>query len=75
MRKLLYAALVVLYFVRLDLWWWHDATLVAGLPVGLLYHLLFCFVVAGLFWWVVRHAWPAELEEWASRDGSRRKDQ
>ena len=33
----LFAALLVLYLLHNDLWLWHDATLVFGLPVGLVY--------------------------------------
>lgn len=55
--------MVALYVVRVDLWWWRDPRLVGGLPIGLLYHLLFCVAVSISFWLVVRHCWPAELDE------------
>jgi len=61
-RRLLYAALLLGFLAHNDLWLWDDARLALGLPVGLLYHLVFCVVVALIFWLLVRYAWPAELE-------------
>jgi len=40
--------LLVLFLLHNDLWWWRDATLVGGLPIGLAYHLLFCLVTAAV---------------------------
>ncbi len=62
LRGMLYAGLVVAYLLHNDLWLWDDPRLIAGLPVGLLYHVLFCFAVAGLMAALSRFAWPAELE-------------
>ncbi|HJO38230.1 MAG TPA: hypothetical protein QF650_06440 [Vicinamibacterales bacterium] len=42
----LYGVLVVLFLAHNDLWYWRDARLVLGLPVGLLYHVVYCLVVA-----------------------------
>jgi len=51
-------ALVVLHH---DLWLWDDPTLVAGfLPIGLAWHGAFSFVAAGLWWLVIRFAWPED---------------
>lgn len=41
LRRLLYAALGVLYLLHNDLWLWHDAGWLFGLPVGLTYHVLY----------------------------------
>lgn len=57
-RRLLYAALVLAFLLRHDLWQWDDATRVGGLPVGLAYHVGFCLAVAVLMGLVVRFAWP-----------------
>ena len=57
-RWAFYVALVVLYLARIDLWLWNDARLVQGLPVGLLYHVLFCLVTAGVLAMLVKWAWP-----------------
>ncbi len=40
------AALLALFVVHNDLWWWDDPALVLGLPIGLLYHVGFCFAAA-----------------------------
>lgn len=62
LRGALYAALLLLFVLRHDLFLWNDGRLVAGLPVGLIYHVVFCVVVALLMWLLVRFAWPAELD-------------
>ena len=66
-RRLIYIALVLAFLLRHDFWQWSNPTLIAGLPVGLLYHVLFCFGVALLMAILVRFAWP----EWLSVKGSR----
>lgn len=59
-RVLLYAALVVLYLLHNDFWLWQSSALVAGLPVGLAYHTLYCVVVSIVMALLVRFAWPYE---------------
>jgi hypothetical protein len=61
-RRLIYAALVLAFVLRHDLWLWDDARLVAGLPIGLVYHVLFCVAVAAIMALLVRFAWPRSLE-------------
>jgi hypothetical protein len=61
MRRLLYLGLFVLYLAHNDWWLWEDAGLLLGLPVGLTYHLLYCFVVIGAMALLVRFAWPARF--------------
>lgn len=63
MRGLLYASIVLLGIVRLDLWLWDDPRIVLGLPVGLTYHLLYCLAVTVLMALLVRHAWPRGLSD------------
>ena len=46
--------LLLLYFLHSDWWFWNNPNLVMGLPVGLLYHLLFCLVSAGVLFLLVR---------------------
>jgi hypothetical protein len=41
-------ALLVLYLLHNDLWWWNDPTLVLGMPIGLTYHLLLCLATAAV---------------------------
>jgi hypothetical protein len=61
-RWTLYAALVVLYVLHNDLWFWNDATLVLGLPIGLLYHFCFSIATAFVMYLLVTYAWPEHLE-------------
>ena len=58
-RGWLYAALALLFLLRYDLWLWNDTRLVLGLPIGLLYHVLFCLVAAVLLAALVKWAWPS----------------
>ncbi len=62
MRWWIGIGLIVLFIVRIDLWLFDAADLVVGLPVGLAYHLTFCFVVAAFFACVVKFAWPHGLD-------------
>ena len=62
--KLLYLTVFVLYLLHNDLWLWNDATLIAGLPVGLVYHIGFCFAASLTLYLLVSRAWPTHLEVW-----------
>lgn len=59
---LLYAGLFVLYLLHNDLWYWNDARLVFGLPIGLAYHVAFSLVTAVFMFLLVTYAWPRHLE-------------
>ena len=61
-RWLLYLGLFALYLLHNDLWLWDDPSLVLGLPVGLLYHIGFCFAATVLIILLVIYAWPSELD-------------
>jgi hypothetical protein len=72
-RVLLAAAILVLYLLHQDIWFWREARpLVFGfLPVGLAYHALYCLAIAALMWTLTRVAWPGHLESAAlDRAGS-----
>jgi hypothetical protein len=45
-RRLVLLALVVLFALRHDLWWWNADDRVLGLPIGLAWHVLLCVAVA-----------------------------
>jgi hypothetical protein len=45
------AALVILFAVRHDVWWWSDATLVMGMPIGLASQVLICLLAMPAFAW------------------------
>ena len=61
MRRFVLLALAVLFVLRYDFWWWNDPGMVFGLPIGLAYHIAFCFAVTAVMALVVRHAWPHEV--------------
>ena len=71
LRFLLYAGLGLAAVLRLDLWLWTDPARVLGLPVGMTYHVVYCLVVAGLLWLLIRHAWPVHLSVEADRSEQR----
>jgi uncharacterized protein DUF3311 len=66
---LLAAAIVGLYALHQDVWFWRTATpLVFGfLPVGLAYHGAYCVAASLLMWTLTKVAWPAHLESAATR--------
>ena len=45
-RRLVVLALVVLFALHHDLWWWDADDRVLGLPIGLTWHVVLCFAVA-----------------------------
>ena len=57
-------AVLLLYALHQDFWFWRDARLVFGfLPIGLFYHAVYCLACAALMWALVKFAWPAELDQ------------
>ena len=64
-RALLVLAVVVLYALHQDIWFWRTARpLVFGfMPIGLFYHACFSVAAALLLGALVRWAWPGHLEE------------
>ena len=62
---LLSFAVLALYALHQDVWFWRTAhPLVFGfLPVGLAYHGLFCVASALLMWVLTTVAWPRHLED------------
>ena len=70
-RLLLILAVLALYALHQDVWFWRTARpLVFGfVPVGLFYHAAFSVAASLLMWLLVSRAWPARLE--ADADGRR----
>jgi hypothetical protein len=67
---LLYAAAGLLFVLHQDAWLWGDAGLVLGVvPIGLLYHILFCVAASFLMLALTRLAWPDHLDAEAERSG------
>jgi uncharacterized protein DUF3311 len=65
LRVFLAAAIVALYLLHQDFWFWRTARpLVFGfLPIGLAYHAVFCLLSTALMWTLSLLAWPAHLEQ------------
>jgi hypothetical protein len=63
-QTLLICAVVALYVLHQDYWFWDDVRpLVFGfVPIGLFYHGCFAVACALLMWLLVTFAWPARLE-------------
>ncbi|MFQ5650303.1 MAG: DUF3311 domain-containing protein [bacterium] len=57
------ASFVLLFLLRIDFWLWDDARLVLGLPIGLFYHIVYCFIVSGVMVFLSRRFWPGHLED------------
>ena len=65
MRSVAIAAVVLLYVLHQDFWFWNNARpLVFGfLPIGLFYHAVFTVATSAVLWLLVKSAWPSHLEE------------
>ena len=59
-RVRLTAAVIGLYVLHQDLWFWREARpLVFGfMPIGLFYHVVYTLAVTVVLWLLVRYAWP-----------------
>ena len=64
-RILLLVAVIALYALHQDFWFWRTAhPLVFGfIPIGLFYQGCFSVAASLLMWLLVKAAWPAHLEE------------
>jgi len=64
-RLLLTLAVITLYALHQDIWFWRTARpLVLGfMPIGLFYHACFSVAAAVLLAALVRYAWPGHLED------------
>ncbi|HEY8224419.1 MAG TPA: hypothetical protein VIG25_04010 [Pyrinomonadaceae bacterium] len=64
-RILLVVAVVLLYFLHQDIWFWRTAhPLVFGfIPIGLFYQGCFSIAASLLMWLLVKQAWPVHLEQ------------
>ena len=62
MKSIFYLGLALLYLLHNDLWFWNDASIVMGIPIGLFYHILYCFAASLLMLALVKFAWPEHLE-------------
>ena len=64
-RTLLVIAVVALYILHQDFWFWRTAyPLVFGfIPIGLFYQAVFSIAASFLMWLLVKYAWPSHLEQ------------
>lgn len=74
-RRLVYAALFVVYLLHNDLWLWHDSRIVLGLPIGLLYHVGFCAAASVILFLLVRFCWPLVQQTPAAAPGTSHQDE
>jgi hypothetical protein len=63
-RPLLALAVIVLYVLHQDIWFWRTARpFVFGvMPIGLFYHACFLVAASLLMLLLVKFAWPSHLE-------------
>ena len=63
-RVLLTLAIVLLYALHQDVWFWRSARplLFGFLPVGLTWHAAYCVAVSLLMVVLTRVAWPTHLD-------------
>ena len=61
---LLVVAVVTLYILHQDIWFWRSSYLVFGfIPIGLFYQGLFSVAASLVMWLLVTYAWPSHLEQ------------
>jgi hypothetical protein len=63
-RTLLVVAVVALYLLHQDIWFWRNGRLVFSfIPIGLFYHACYSVAASLVMWLLVTYAWPAHLEQ------------
>ncbi len=55
LKILLYVLLVLLFVLHNDFWLWDNPQIVLGIPIGLLYHIVYCFVATLLMAYIVKY--------------------
>ena len=55
--------LMVLFVLHNDFWFWNNAQLVLGIPIGLFYHIIYCFIVTGVMFFLVKKFWPIDFDK------------
>jgi hypothetical protein len=68
MKPFLYFLLIAMYVLHNDFFTWHESSLIFGFPAGLFYQIVYCFAATILMLFLVRYAWPANLDE--TEDGA-----
>ena len=64
-RLLLVMIVAALYLLHQDFWFWRTANplFLGFVPIGLFYHACYSLAVTLVMWLLVKHTWPAHLEE------------
>jgi len=62
-KNFLYIAWIIVYLMHNDLWFWDNPTLVLGIPIGLFYHIIYCFVASLILYLLIKNAWPKFVDE------------
>lgn len=69
-RRIVYALVLTMAVLHHDFWLWNDASLVFGiLPAGLAYHGFFSILASVAWAFVVKYAWPQDVEAFAELPG------
>ena len=69
---LLVLAVIVLYVLHQDIWFWRSSYLVFNfIPIGLFYQGCFAIAASVLMWLLVTYAWPSHLEKEAEAADTR----
>ena len=56
-KWILYYIIILFLILHNDFWFWKSSKIVIGLPIGLLYHILFCLGTSVLMLFLVKYAW------------------
>lgn len=54
---LLYGSLLLLFLLHNDFWFWETPQLMLGLPIGLLYHIVYCLTITLIMATLVKYLW------------------
>ncbi len=57
LRWVLYSLLAILFILHNDYWFWQTPQMVLGLPIGILYHIMYCFVASLIMFSLVKYTW------------------
>lgn len=57
LRWVLYSVLVILFVLHNDYWYWQTPKIVLGLPIGILYHILYCIAASLVMFSLVKYTW------------------
>lgn len=76
-RALLTIAVVTLYVLHQDFWFWRTARpfIFGFIPIGLFYHAVYSVAAAILMWMLVKYAWPTHLEDDIDESAHSREDE